>query len=263
MMEADQIPAVERRWFHTLPANTSILYPIQAGITDFGEPSLLEERIPGPSVAISAIAAGAGNAIQITTSAPHNLTGTPEVFISDVLGVPLANGRWFATVIDASNLLLNGSIFDGAYVSGGSVTTATDRFTEVRLCSTLSDRDPDSKLLEVQWIGDAYQFIGATQALQLRITYFSSGNAPTTGSLVYDDIKNPLMYRVAALCAYKHGRGQGEAERLDIEARGENKDGQDGMYYTFLQKKVRQQQQTPLRRPVRPPAHLEDIYYPW
>src|SRR6185312_3910688 len=110
----------------------------------------------------------------------------------------------------------------------------SDTFTDLRQMEQLPDRDPDSKLLEYSWREDAYQFVGASQAIQLRITYFSSGDPPTTGSLIYDDILNALAYRTAAMAAYKHGRGQNEAERLDIEARGPELDGGGGFYYLFL-----------------------------
>ena len=267
MMAADQIPAMKRIWYHVVPANTTVLYPIQAGIEDLDSVVALDERPAGTSANISAMVAGTGNQIQVTTAAPHGLSGTPEVFISDLtytdgLG---ANGRWFATVIDASNLLLRGSIFPATatYTSGGTVTTSTERFRPVTRVEELSQvQVGNTNLGTFCWREDAFQLNGATADVQVRITYLSDGSAPTTGSLIYDGIKNALAHRTAAILAYKHGRGQDDAARLDRDARGPELDGGGGYFFTFLQRKVRDLQKTPLYRPVRPPETLTDIYLP-
>lgn len=262
MANEDQIPMEKRVWYHNLPASTGVLFPVQLAATDFGYPVFLEERIPSISKTITDAVSSTGtdgDSIKIEIVA-HGIAATTECAISDLLGVPNANGRWFASVFDVDNLILRGSQFAGLYVSGGILTISSDRFTEVRQTEQLPDRDQDSKLHYFSWRENAYWFVGATQTIQLRITYDSSGAAPQSGqSLIFDGIMNPLAYRTAALLAYQKGRGQGEAERLDIEARGPNKDGRDGLYFRFLQPLVRQLQQTPTRRPVWPPEHLDYI----
>jgi hypothetical protein len=205
---------------------------------------------------------GSGN-IQITTSTAHGWSTNQEVFASDIGGVPEANGRFFVTVLDAVNVTLRGPQFnpESAYTSGGTLTTSSDRFEEVHFVEELSDRAPEPQLREYSWSEDMFQFIGATQDVQLRIRYLFNNSAPTAGSLVYEGIENALAHRASAILAYAHNRGQGEAGRLDVEARGPQLDGGGGLYYLYLSQKVREMQKEPLQRPVRPPAHLADIYF--
>lgn len=472
MLSSDQVPAAERIWFHTLAMDTGVLFPSQAQITDLDSVSLIEERSVGLSVAIANVTSRNGT-IQITTVAPHGLTGTSEVFVSDVPGVPAANGRWLATAIDFTDLLLRGSIFSGSYVptstpsisqvdlagtqdgsnlvftlpvtptngatptvngiiqdipgscsvsgstvtfaaghapgsadvlqalvnvapvaligtvdgtnptffipsavttdaligragilqdpgsftrvgqtvtfmpgnipqpgdsvialvdvttttltatgtasiytlptgvvaaifrngvlqkktlsyslspsglvvtftagnipglsdtiqavnitsaGSGAVSTSTDQFTEIWRTMTLPDLAPDVKLRVYEWREEAFWFVGATGDVQLRITYRTNNTAPGPGgSLVYDGIKNALAHRTAAILAYKHGRGQDDGKRLDIDARGEALDGCGGFYYTFLSKKVREMHKDPVARPIRTPDHLTTVYEP-
>ena len=267
LMAADQIPTAKRIWYHILPAYTTILYPSQAGITDLDSLVNLRERPAVTQIGLTACASGTGGAIQLTTATPHGFTTNQLTQVMDIGGVKGANGQWYVTVVDPSNLLLNGSIFpsDAAYVanSGAVEPENTDQFIQVHRREELSQRDPDSRLLDFAWREDNFQFIGATSDVQLEITYLSDGTAPgTTGSLVYDGIQNALAYRTAALLAYKHGRGQDDGQRLDTDARGPELDGHGGHYYTFLQRKIREIQKDRLQRPVEPPAHLVEIYYP-
>lgn len=267
MMAADQIPAAKRIWYHILPAYTTILYPSQAGINDLDSLVRLRERTAVTQIAITACISGTGGAIQITTASPHGFASNQLTQVMDLQGVRGANGQWYATVVDPSNLLLKGSMFpsDAAYVaSTGAVEPANaNQFLPVHRREDLPQRDPDTALIEFAWREDNLQFIGATVDAQLEITYLSDGTAPSlTGSLIYDGIQNALAYRTAALLAYKHGRGQDDGARLDRDARGDDLDGHGGHYYTFLQRKIREMQKDRLQRPVEPPAHLTEIYYP-
>jgi len=263
MMSADQIPAAKRVWFETLAMYTGQLLPSQAAISSFESIVRLEERPAGTSVLISNVADDGNGAIKVTATA-HGLTNYQQAFVGDVEGVPEANGRWFVTVIDPDNFVLRGSAFndESEYVSGGTVVTSSDSWTEVIRVEELPDRDPSTQLSVYAWREDAFQFVGASQDVQLRITYLFNNEPPQSGSLVYSGILNPLATRTAALAAYGHNRGQGEADRLDIEARGRDRDGRDGLYYLFLSQKVRDMQKEPLQRPVDPPEHLADIYSP-
>jgi surface protein len=64
-----------------------------------------------------------GGLIQITTSAAHGRTSGDFVFIDGVGGVPNSFGGRTITVIDATNFTIDGSVFAGAYTSGGTVRT--------------------------------------------------------------------------------------------------------------------------------------------
>lgn len=267
MMAADQIPAAKRIWYHVLSAWTTILYPSQAGITDLDSLVSLRERAAVAQIGITACISGTGGAIQITTTSPHGFASDQLTQVMDMGGVRGANGQWYASVVDPLNLLLRGSIFpgDAAYVANsGFVEPANaNRFVTVHRREQLPQRGPDTALLEFAWREDDLQFIGATVDVQLEITYLSDGTAPgLTGSLLYDGIQNALAYRTAALLAYKHGRGQDDGMRLDRDARGEELDGHGGHYYIFLQRKIREMHKDRLQRPLEPPAHLVDIYFP-
>lgn len=66
---------------------------------------------------------GATNATPIVLTVNSTLlipTGM-RVQVDGVLGNTGANGTWFATVIDASHVQLDGSVGNGAYTSGGTV----------------------------------------------------------------------------------------------------------------------------------------------
>ena len=79
-----------------------------------------------PLAAIATVTA-ASNAgpIVITTSAAHNLFTGAAVTITGVLGNPAANGSWVVTVLTPTTFSLNGSVGNGVYTSGGTVTQAT------------------------------------------------------------------------------------------------------------------------------------------
>jgi len=73
------------------------------------------------TVDVSGAADNGVGLIRITTSAVHGLTTGDKVFIEDVLGVTAANGEWTVTVVDTTNIDLDGSTFAGTYTSGGTV----------------------------------------------------------------------------------------------------------------------------------------------
>lgn len=80
----------------------------------------------GTAIQIGGAVAAATNAapIQITTTTPHGLQSGASVTITDVHGNTAANGTFVITVIDALNFTLNGSTGNGAYTTGGRVSSA-------------------------------------------------------------------------------------------------------------------------------------------
>jgi hypothetical protein len=65
--------------------------------------------------------------IEIVTNAAHGLTTGDVVSVQDVAGItPLASPTaWRVTVLDSIRFTLDGSTFDGAYTSGGTVYSTT------------------------------------------------------------------------------------------------------------------------------------------
>jgi hypothetical protein len=75
---------------------------------------------------VTGAAAGAGGAIQLTVvQVPPNVQTNDQVNVLGVTGTTEANGTWPCTVVNNTHLLLNGSVFVHAYVSGGVVTDVT------------------------------------------------------------------------------------------------------------------------------------------
>lgn len=67
-----------------------------------------------------------GNSIQssifATVTAPTTLTTGESVIVSGVTGNVFANGSWAITLINSTNMALNGSLANGAYTGGGTLT---------------------------------------------------------------------------------------------------------------------------------------------
>lgn len=62
-----------------------------------------------------------GGLIRVTTSGAHSLSTNDCINITGVVGTTEANGDWTVTVIDATNIDLQGSSFSSAYTSGGTI----------------------------------------------------------------------------------------------------------------------------------------------
>lgn len=62
--------------------------------------------------------------IQITTTSTFSYANNQKVIVSGVVGNTAANGTWFVTPVNSTTLLLNGSVSNGSYVSGGIVNYA-------------------------------------------------------------------------------------------------------------------------------------------
>jgi hypothetical protein len=77
---------------------------------------------------------GAGVLIQVTIVGHGYLTGDTTT-ISGVVGNTAANGTWTITYVDANTFSLNGSVGNGAYVSGG---TSSNRTATIRSVSNLA-----------------------------------------------------------------------------------------------------------------------------
>lgn len=96
-----------------------ILYDVYAHL-NAGVPvlSLVAWRLSGGSIT----AATNATPIAVTTAAAHGLTTGDEVYICGVKGNTAANGLFDATVTGASTLTLDGSVGNGAYVEGGTIS---------------------------------------------------------------------------------------------------------------------------------------------
>ena len=77
---------------------------------------------------ISDAVAGTGGVVRPTVNAGTDSTND-TVIVSDVTGTTEANGIWQMTLIDATHIELQGTVFAHAYTSGG---TAADSLASRR-----------------------------------------------------------------------------------------------------------------------------------
>lgn len=126
---------------------------------------------------------------------------------------------------------------------------SSDLFTLVERVDRLPQVSAIEKLLYQEWYDDTWHFIGATQAIELRINYWDSGVAPTTGSIGMDGCKNFLAYRTAAGAALPAGNVE-LGRDLDRQARGPMLDGGGGFLHSFIQAQVVAEQQAQMQPPA-------------
>lgn len=245
---------VQRVVYLTLPAPTTVLIPSTYGIQDFSEPEMIEERLAPTATLIAST--DTSTPIQVTTSSPHGFGPNGSVgegAVSGVLSTAAPWGRWFFTVTGASTFTLNGSASDGVAGSGGAFyPEPSTSFTEVApLDLTVAGLDgpPQQVLGNYLWINEQLQFRGSSQAIQLRITYYASGTAPTNPNYTIniDNARDFLSKATAANAAASRG-WTSRASELKLEAYGDPQTGQIGLLDTFIAAQVLASQRGPIRR---------------
>ena len=246
-----QTARVRRDFFHYLPAYTTYFDPQSVGVTDFGEPEWMEER--GGVTVVPISTTSNASPIVVTTTGAHGLASNTEIQIAEVTGTAAPEGMWFGTVLSSTTLSLNGSVTDGSAGTGGSLMSTPDRFQPMSATRNIPFNSPPSSFLRTwQWQDNALRFIGATQAIQLHVTYWASGVPPTNvnTTLGIDDCMAFLSTRVASLAARSRGWYQ-MAEELKVDALGPNKepDGSGGLLRAWLNLQVINMQATEFRKP--------------
>lgn len=262
-MEVHGCATVTREAYLSVPAYTTGIDPKANAITDLGELLSIQERLATTAVNVSAVSTAAVNLI--TTSSPHGLATNSDAIVAGVLGTGIApNGRWFVTAVSASTLTLNGyaqaSAF--AYSSGGTVSPSTGSFTPVYPVSEISDdASPGDALGEYVWNGDMLRFAGATTARLLKLSYYSSGAPPASGSLGIDDALDFLGCYTAALAMLRKN-GVARGGQLIQAALGPQSmtNGSGGILGEFIRLKVRDLQRITYRhQPFRRRRNMEPL----
>ena len=255
---------VRPTWSVVIPANTTVLIPSTAGITDFAEPEMVEERSLTTQFAVAST--DTATPINVTMSAPHgySIGSVVEGDLSGVVGTYAPWGNWFALVTGASTFSLNGSASDGVAGVGGSwYPTSSTPYTEVfpaDLPGAL-DGQPSSTLGNYIWANGRMMFRGATGNIELRLTYWASGTAPVNPNYVIwiDNCRDFLAYGTAANCARSKGWYQME-ERLRNKAYGDPSHPEElSLIDIFYMSQVMADQRGPARR-QRP---FRDHRYRW
>ena len=214
---------VQRTAYVMLPANTTVLIPATAGITDFGEPEMIEERAATAAIAISTTSNS--TPITVTTVSPHGFAIGTQIngMITGVLGTTAPWGNWGATVTGTSTFTLNGSMTDGAAggTQGNFYAASTVQWNEVLpgdLANVL-DGQQQQYLTNYVWMNEQLMFRGAVQNEMLRITYYASGNPPTNPStnINIDNCRDLLAFATAANAAQAVGWNS-QSDRFSLKA---------------------------------------------
>jgi len=177
-------PRVQRTFFYTLPANTNTFHPSTALITDFSEPSgPVAQRGSLTSVAVAA-ATQSGSNLDITCTGAHSLTTGDTVVLEQLGGLKGANILCTVTVTSPTQLLANGVVTTGTYTSGGKVVTSSNEFNGLEWRQSIPTAvTRSSRGLSVAVYQDNYfQFLPSSDDQQIRITYWSSAQVPTSGT---------------------------------------------------------------------------------
>lgn len=99
-------------------------------LTQILRPALTLEALdaiaPGAIPITGAVSNGVPNLIRLTVTSTATLTTGDIRTVSGVGGVTAANGTWTLTVIDATHVDLQGSVFAGVYTSGGVIAGNLD-----------------------------------------------------------------------------------------------------------------------------------------
>lgn len=252
IMAQVQTPRVRRDFFHYLPAYTTYFDPQAIGITDFGEPEWMEERGGVTTVTISSTTDT--TPIRVATSGGHGLSGsTMPVQIADVENTTAPWGMWYTTYLSPTLVSLNGSTAPGAAGSGGKLMYSSQFFTRMAAVRDMPFNSfVNSRLGVYQWQDSALKFLGATQPVQIHITYWASAVPPTNVNteLGIDDCMAFLSTRVASLAAESRG-WYDMADRLARRALGPSMqaDGSGGLLRTWLNVQVVNMQRTEFRKP--------------
>ena len=73
------------------------------------------------NLAVTGCVSGTGSVYRLTVTSTSGIATNDFATVSGVVGCPGANGTWSCTVVDGTHLELQGSIFAGTYLSGGTV----------------------------------------------------------------------------------------------------------------------------------------------
>jgi hypothetical protein len=202
-MRVNNLPDIESYSYANLDPYTGVIDPVGGLlIADFGSPLKLEDR--AIDATIDATGATSASPVVVSVGGGHGLVTGMRVITFGFVGQTGANGEFYVSV-SGNSITLNGSVHEGAYVSGGKLTRGTDQFREVRKVEDLSEREPSTELVEWEWSKRKIRLIPATQLRQIKLTYEVSSAPPTTGTMYVDDSLQYLGTKAAAEAALPEG----------------------------------------------------------
>lgn len=200
------VPRVHKVFYFTLPANTSILHPSTALITDFSEPAGLVSARGGITSAAVTGATPGTSSLSVTCSGGHGLTTGNSVVLQQLAGLNGANVLCAVTVSSSTVFTANGVVATGTYTSGGTVVTSQNEFAQLVLVRELpaSSTQVSAELSMYVYQEGVFRFIPASNDRQVRVPYWSSATVPSTGSDQVgfnDSIDFISIYAAAEACS--------------------------------------------------------------
>jgi surface protein len=120
---AANLDAIYNGWINNL---LNVNLSISFGTIKYTQASLQGKALltrTNTSLTVSGAVDNGSGLIRITTSTAHGMVTGNKVFISAVTGTTEANGLWTVTLVNATQVDLQGSTFSNAYISGGVFRT--------------------------------------------------------------------------------------------------------------------------------------------
>jgi surface protein len=120
---AANLDAIYNGWINNL---LNVNLSISFGTIKYTQASLQGKALltrTNTSLTVSGAVNNGSGLIRITTSTAHGRVTGNKVFISAVTGTTEANGLWTVTLVNSTQVDLQGSTFSNAYISGGAFRT--------------------------------------------------------------------------------------------------------------------------------------------
>lgn len=247
-----------RVFYYVLPANTSVLVPTTAGVTDMQEPIEVGQR-SGLTVAdISSITVNPSS-ITANTAVANDFATGDIVTLTTLNGLRYRPAQYAVTVVSGTQFIVNGLVATGTYIGGGKAVYSDNKFSDVQQSYDINftGGNTQQQLDSYAWRDGQFLFKGSTDQRELKVTYYSSATVPTTGSDVIE-VDDSLDF-LATYAAAKAARGQGAKDigsELMADAVGSSVDQgsvRGGRLYDLFNSAVKQwQQMSPEERRRKP-----------
>lgn len=243
------VTKVVREVYYILPANTSVLVPSTAGITDLAQPILIGER-GGLTTSVVFGASQVATGLSITATA-HLFVMGDVVTLNLLGGLKGAEGAFGVTVVNANTFIANGVIVTGTYTSGGVAARSDNYFYEVTIGTMIpvvrrsSDND---RIVNVAWREGKLWFPVCDEDRQIQISYYSSADVPVgiNDLITVDDSLDFIATYAASIAALANGADT-LGGTLRVSAAGPRFDEgiTGGQLFALMQSGVRELQNRP------------------
>ncbi|MDR3487095.1 MAG: hypothetical protein P4M05_19585 [Bradyrhizobium sp.] len=141
------------------------------------------------SMTVTGAASGTGGVVRLAVNSTAQADTDDTAIVSGVTGTTEANGTWVITIIDATHIELQGSVFKNAYVSGGTAIDVTSEPNAITPTVAISM----SKNGGLNWGNPLVRQLGSQgHALRQRASVTSMGLSGTMGVRWRLDVTDPV-----------------------------------------------------------------------